>query len=104
MKIREAPGAKVEMVVRKPVAEVFGACVNNAITTKFLFTKSSAKLKLRKRAASTLEMYNASGGVYVESNDKNRRVMAGLPYHGTRSQVEDGVALVGIANSGFKGR
>jgi hypothetical protein len=34
--------AKAQMVIRKPVAEVFEAFVDADVTTKFWFTKSSA--------------------------------------------------------------
>ena len=35
--------AKAEMLIRKPVAEVFEAFVDPAITTQFWFTKSSGR-------------------------------------------------------------
>jgi len=35
---------EVQMLIRKPVAEVFEAFINPEITTKFWFTKSSGRL------------------------------------------------------------
>ncbi len=39
--LEQAPVAKAELLIRKPVGEVFEAFVNPEITTKFWFTKSS---------------------------------------------------------------
>jgi uncharacterized protein YndB with AHSA1/START domain len=40
MELRHVQSAKAEMLIRKPVEEVFEAFVNPAVTTKFWFTKS----------------------------------------------------------------
>lgn len=42
------PVAKSEMLIRKPVSEVFEALVNPDITSKFWFTKGSARLETGK--------------------------------------------------------
>lgn len=47
MTLTQAPIAKAEMLIRKPVAEVFEAFVNPEITTKFWFTKSSGIIRSR---------------------------------------------------------
>ena len=52
------PVAKSEMLVRRPVAEVFEAFVNPEITTKFWFTHSSGKLEAGKQVKWNWEMYN----------------------------------------------
>lgn len=44
-----APIAKAEMLIRKPVAEVFEAFVNPAITSKFWFSKGSGQLEAGKQ-------------------------------------------------------
>ena len=61
--------AKTEMLIRKPVAEVFEAFINPAITTKFWFTKSSGKLEAGKQIRWEWEMYNASAEVDVKVNE-----------------------------------
>ena len=43
------PIAKAEMLIRKPVAEVFEAFVDLAITPKFWFTKASGRLEPGKQ-------------------------------------------------------
>ena len=40
--------AKAEMLIRKPVKDVFEAIINPEITTKFSFTKSSGRLDENK--------------------------------------------------------
>ena len=40
---------KVDMLIRKPVKEVFEAFIDPSITTKFWFTKSSGRLEVGKR-------------------------------------------------------
>jgi len=39
--LNHAPVAKAEMLIRKPVEEVFEAFIDPAITSKFWFTKGS---------------------------------------------------------------
>ncbi|MOA24608.1 hypothetical protein D3C78_1452950 [compost metagenome] len=45
--------AKAEMLVRKPIAEVFEAFVNPEITSLFWFTKSSGRLEEGKEVTWT---------------------------------------------------
>lgn len=48
MKFQRPPIAKAEMLIRKPVAEVFEAFVNPAVTAKFWFSKGSGRLEVGK--------------------------------------------------------
>jgi uncharacterized protein YndB with AHSA1/START domain len=57
---------ETQMLIRKPVAEVFQALIDPGITTKFWFTKSSGKLEEGKTITWEWEMYGASGTVYVK--------------------------------------
>ena len=41
--------SKAEMLIRKPVAEVFEAFINPDITSKFWFTKGSERLEAGKQ-------------------------------------------------------
>lgn len=43
--LTQAPVAKAAMLIRKPIAEVFNAFIDPAITTQFWFTKSSGRLE-----------------------------------------------------------
>jgi uncharacterized protein YndB with AHSA1/START domain len=59
------------MLVRKPVADVFEACVNPDIITKFWFTKSSGRLEVGKQVHSEWEMYDISISVTVKAIEPN---------------------------------
>lgn len=51
---------EAQMLIRKPVAEVFNAMVDPKITTQFWFTKSSGKLEAGKTVTWQWEMYQVS--------------------------------------------
>ena len=54
-----------QMMIRKPISEVFQAFVDPAITTKFWFTKSSGKLEKNKSSIWEWEMYGVSDEIKV---------------------------------------
>lgn len=62
------PNAIVEtqMMIRKPVAEVFRAFIDPAVTTKFWFTKSSGLLEAGKTITWEWEMYGVTTEVSVQ--------------------------------------
>ncbi|MFS8085380.1 MAG: polyketide cyclase, partial [Acidobacteriota bacterium] len=49
LQLTEVPIAKAEMLIRKPVAEVFEAFINPEVTNRFWFTKSSGRLEAGKQ-------------------------------------------------------
>src|SRR5690606_24650820 len=55
-----------QMLIRKPVSQVFQAMVDPAITTHFWFTKSSGKLEEGKTVTWEWEMYGASADVLTK--------------------------------------
>jgi uncharacterized protein YndB with AHSA1/START domain len=113
MNLTQPPVAKAELLIRKPVAEVFEAFVNPDITTKFWFTKSSGKLETGKTVRWEWEMYDASDQVNVKALDINKRILIEWSSDGAedgRTQVEwkftsrrDDTTFVSITNSGFVG-
>lgn len=102
--------AKAEMLIRKPVAEVFEAFVNPEITSKFWFTKSSGRLDDNKQVEWTWEMYNHTELVNVKSVEPNTKIVIEWGDKAKISTVtwtfkswrEIGT-FVSIVNSGFKG-
>lgn len=56
---------ETQMMIRRPVAEVFRAFIDPAITTKFWFTKSSGPLKTGKTITWEWEMYSVTTEVQV---------------------------------------
>ncbi|MGO4773783.1 SRPBCC domain-containing protein [Flavobacterium sp. W22_SRS_FK3] len=67
--------AKAEMLIRKPVSEVFEAFVNPVITSKFWFTKGSHKLEEGKSTEWTWEMYGFSLTVLTKVIEENKRIV-----------------------------
>jgi uncharacterized protein YndB with AHSA1/START domain len=73
----EVPGpvAKAQMLVRKPIAEVFNAFVDPAITSRFWFSKGSGRLEAGKRVRWDWEMYGVFAQVDVKALESNRRIL-----------------------------
>lgn len=110
MTLQDAPKANVQMLIRKPVEEVFEAFVDPTVTTKFWFTKSSDRLGPGKRIRWDWELNSASAQVVVKAVEKNQRLEIEWSGNGVSTTVEwmftprkDGTILVGISNWGFEG-
>lgn len=110
LRLTREPIAKAEMLIRRPVAEVFEAFINPEITTKYWFTKSSGKLAAGKQVTWTWEMYNVSTQVNVKDVEANKRILIEWSNYGSLNMVEwvfspdgDGATFVSITNSGFSG-
>jgi len=56
---------QAQMLIRKPIQEVFEAFINPEITTNFWFTKSTGKLEEDKTITWEWEMYDAKSEVKV---------------------------------------
>ncbi len=104
------PIVKTEMLIRKPVEEVFEAFINPDITTKFWFTKSTGKLETGKQVIWTWEMYNVSTPVNVKEIKKDKRIFVVWGNHHRETEVEwifkrldDEGTFVSITVSGFQG-
>ncbi len=110
VEITHQPIAKAEMLIRKPVAEVFEAFVNPAITSKFWFTKASGRLEPGKQIRWDWEMYDFSVQVNVKAIERNARILIEWPAEGAPTTVEwvftprpDGTTFVSVTNTGFSG-
>lgn len=68
------PVAKIELLIRKPVAEVFDAFVNPDIITKIWFNRSSGPLEMGKSVTWYWDLYNASTEVRVLALEQNQRI------------------------------
>jgi uncharacterized protein YndB with AHSA1/START domain len=102
--------AKAEMLIRKPVEEVYEAFVNPEITTQFWFTKSSGRLDRHKQVDWTWEMYQHTSPVSIKSIEANSRIVIEWGDKEEASTVEwtfkrwrETGTFVSIVNSGFKG-
>ena len=110
MTLKQAPIAKAEMLIRRPVAEVFEAFINPEMTSKFWFTKSSGRLEAGKQITWTWGMYDVSTEVNVKAIEKDTRILIEWSSYGTPTTVEwiftpygQDATYVSITNSGFKG-
>lgn len=99
------------MLIRKPVAEVFEALVNPAITSKFWFTRGSGRLETGKQITWDWAMYGISINVNVKAIEKNARILFDWSAENQPpTSVEwilaprsDGTTFVSVRNSGFVG-
>jgi uncharacterized protein YndB with AHSA1/START domain len=104
------PVAKAQMLIRKPVAEVFEAMIDPAITSQFWFSKSNARLEPGKQLRWDWEMYGVFTNVEVKAIDKDKRILIEWNRPDNPSFVEwtfepkgaDRTFVV-IKNWGFKG-
>ena len=62
---------QAQMLIRKPIEEVFEAFIDPEITTNFWFTKSSGKLEEGKTIVWEWEMYGAKSEVNVHQIIEN---------------------------------
>lgn len=102
--------AKAEMLIRKPVAEVFEAFINPEITGKFWFTKGSGPLEAGKQVEWHWEMYGVSSQVDVKAVEPGKRILIEWEGYGSTNTVEwvfkplaDNTTFVSITEAGFSG-
>jgi uncharacterized protein YndB with AHSA1/START domain len=69
------PVVKADMLIRRPVSEVFRAFVDPAITARFWFTHSSGPLTPGSRVRWSWQMYDASTEVRVLALEPDRRIL-----------------------------
>ncbi|HMM81342.1 MAG TPA: SRPBCC family protein [Pyrinomonadaceae bacterium] len=110
MSIKEQNFAKAEMLIRKPVADVFEAFVDPATTTKVWFTKSTGRLDENDAVEWTWEMYGHTVPIRVKSIDKDLRIVIEWGNYGETTEVEwnfrsldAGSTFVSVTNRGFVG-
>ena len=109
-KAERLPIAKAEMLIRRPVGEVFEAFVDPAITSKFWFSKGSNRLEAGKQATWEWEMYGFSVPVNVKTVERNARIVVEWSAGDTSTPIEwtfkpgsDGTTFVSVTNWGFPG-
>lgn len=110
LRLTRRPNAEAAMLIRKPVAEVFAAFVDPAITTRFWFTRSSGNLEPDARVQWDWEMYGASTQVDVKVVEPNARIVIEWDVDDSPTTVEwrfaphaDDTTVVSISHFGFHG-
>lgn len=104
------PVAKAGMLIRRPIADVFEAFVDPAVTTRFWFSKSSGRLEPGARVRWEWEMYGVASDVVVKEVEPNRRILLDWEGYENPTEVEwtfaprgDGFTRVEVVNRGFAG-
>lgn len=102
------PTVEAQMLIRRPVAEVYEAFVNPEITTRFWFTRSSGRLEPGKSIRWDWEMYGVGADVEVRVLEPDRRIVIEwdeppCPVEWTFEPHGKNATLVKISNSGFRG-
>jgi uncharacterized protein YndB with AHSA1/START domain len=67
--------SEAQMLIRKPVSEVFQAFIDPEVTKHFWFTKGSDKLEVGKTVIWEWEMYNFSSKVVVKKIVVNQNIV-----------------------------
>jgi uncharacterized protein YndB with AHSA1/START domain len=108
--LTKAPEVKVVMLIRKPAAEVFEAFVEPAITSRFWFSRGSARLEPGKRVRWDWEMYGVGTDVEVKALEPARRILVEWDLTENSSLVEwtfeskgEDRTYVTVRNWGFRG-
>lgn len=104
----EPPVVQAQMLIRRPVTEVFQAFVDPAVTTHFWFTDSSGPLEPAQTVRWEWAMYGVSAQVKVKAIEPNQRILIEwddppCPVEWTFTPRSDDSTLVVITNSGFAG-
>jgi uncharacterized protein YndB with AHSA1/START domain len=103
------PVAKAEMLVRKPVHEVFEAIADPAITSQFWFSRGSGPLEPGARVEWEWEMYGFTVPATVRAFEQDRRIVVDWGEGDQLTTIEwrftpvpDGT-FVSVTNDGFSG-
>ncbi len=71
----QPPVVKQQMLIRKPVEQVFEALVDPAVTSRFWFSRGSGRLENGKHVRWDWEMYGVHAEVDVKAVEENRRIL-----------------------------
>ncbi|MCB2001745.1 MAG: SRPBCC family protein [Rhodoferax sp.] len=104
----ETVSIQAQMLVRRPVAAVFEAIVDPAITTRFWFTRSTGRLEQNAQVRWDWDMFGVGDVLSVKAFDRNARIRMEWKDDPTivewRFEDRGGdTTLVTITNWGFRG-
>ena len=99
--------AAAQMLIRKPVEEVFEAFINPAITKNFWFTKGSDRLDVGKEIIWSWEMYNVSTTVIAKEILQDQKIVFEWddPVKTVEfnfKELDDDSTFVTVTESGYK--
>jgi uncharacterized protein YndB with AHSA1/START domain len=101
--------SEAQMLIRKPVSEVFRAFIDPEVTKHFWFTKGSDKLEVGKTVTWEWEMYNFSTKVVAKEIIDNQKITVDWFTSEKATTVDfdfktlsDGSTFVSITHYGFE--
>ena len=102
------PAVHTQMLVRRPIDDVFNAFVDPAVTTRFWFTGSSGRLEPGAKVTWEWEMYGVSTDVQVKAIERPARILIEWDEPSTTvewkfTSLGAEATLVQISNTGFQG-
>ncbi len=102
----QSPTVECQMMIRKPVSDVFQAFTDPELTTKFWFTKSSGKLEKGKTISWEWEMYGVAADIKVVELIPNEKITIEWDDPATTvnfefSEISKDATYVVIKNYGF---
>ena len=108
MENQKSHSIMTQMLIRKPINEVFNAFIDPEITTKFWFTKSSGRMEVGKEINWEWEMYGVSAKVNVKMIKLNELILIEWGEPSTKVEWKflpksEDTTLVQISNWGFRG-
>ncbi|MGO4500673.1 SRPBCC family protein [Paenibacillus sp. 2RAB27] len=103
--LHQDPMVKVEMLIRKPIQEVFDAFIDPEMTSNFWFTHGTGRLEAGSQVQWHWAMYGATADVDVKEIEVNKRILLdwGTLVEWTFTAQADNETFVTITDSGFKG-
>lgn len=105
MALNAEPLVRTGMLIRRPIAEVFDAFVDPAITSRFWFTRGSGRLREGALVTWYWDMYGVAAEVAVRALEPERRLLIEwpTPVEWEFSPRGDNSTFVSITASGFTG-
>ena len=102
--------AKAEMLIRKPIEQVFEAFLDPAITSNFWFTQGSGRLEPEHHVRWDWDMYDLSVDVTVQAVEPHERILIEWSANNEPPTTvewlfveKNGGTYVSITNEGFSG-
>lgn len=103
--LQTEPISCAQMLIRRPIAEVFEAFIDPEVTSKFWFSRGDSRLEEGKSVRWYWDMYGVHADVKVKSIEPNKRILIEWPnsVEWTFSPRGDDATFVTITESGFEG-
>ena len=109
LEVKNRPVARAELLIRRPVAEVFRAFIDPDVITKFWFDTSSGRLESGKTVRWQWDRCDAAVEVRVKAVKPNERILIewgdedATTVEWSFTRRSERTTYVSVVNSGFSG-